>query len=611
VIGAALTGKTRRWLGACLCALALAVLPVPAPAQEASPEPRHAISMYGEPDLPPGFAHLPYANPAAPKGGRLTLGYQGSFDSLNPYAVRGNAPPALSPYVVQPLMFRSQDESFTLYPLLAESVTTPRDRSWVSFRLNPKAAFSDGKPVTAEDVLFSWDLLKRKGRPYHRGYYGKVVKAQALDSHSVRFDFGPGADYELPLILALMPVIARHATDPEKFEMMGFTPLVGSGPYLFGDIEPGARFTLKRRADFWAADLPTLRGFYNFDEIRFEYFRDSNTFLEAFRTGVYDYRVELDPTRWTTGYASPALADGRYVKEGYLFKSPRPVSGFMLNARRAPLNDRRVREALGFLFDFEWLNKNLFRGLYRRTAGFFAESQLSSVGVAVDTREQALLAPFPGDIPAEVMQGTWRPPETDGSGRDRKVMGKAVALLRDAGFELRDGEMVDRASGRPLAFDIMVDSRDKERIALAFADTLKLVGIRPRIRLVDTSQYWARLRSFDFDVIIETYGATASPGNEQENRWTSAAAKREASLNYPGVSSPVVDAMIRAMLAARDRDDYVSAVRALDRALISGAYVIPLYYAPERWVARWTRAARPDRLPAYDFTPDVWWRAAP
>jgi len=591
--------------------LALACAALPALAEDAAPTPRHAIAMYGEPALPAGFAHLPYANPAAPRGGRLNLGYQGSFDSLNPYAVRGNAPPALSPYVVQPLMFRSQDEPFTLYPLLAQSITTPGDRSWVSFQLDARARFSDGRPVTAADVLFSWDLLKRKGRPYHRGYYGKVVKAEAPDAQTVRFEFGPGADYELPLILALMPVLAKHATDPEKFEMMGFTPLVGSGPYLFADVEPGTRFTLRKRADFWGAELPTLKGFYNFDEIRFEYFRDSNTFLEAFRTGVYDYRVELDPTRWATGYASPALREGRYVQEGYTFQSPRPVSGFMLNARRWPTSDQRVREALGQLFDFEWLNHNLFRGLYRRTAGYFAESALSSVGHPADEREKALLAPFSALIPAAVLDGSWRPPRTDGSGRDRSVMGKAVEGLRKAGFGLRDGTMVDLASGRPLSFDIMVDSRDKERVALAFADTLKLIGIRPRIRLVDTSQYWARLRAFDYDVIIETYGATASPGNEQENRWSSAAAKREASLNYPGVASPAVDAMIRAMLAARDKDDYIAAVRALDRALIAGSYVIPLYFAPERWVARWTRIARPDRLPAFEFTPDVWWRAAP
>lgn len=579
------------------------------PAQEAAPH-RHGIAMYGEPAMPEGFSHLPYANPEAPKGGRLTIGAQGSFDSLNLLAVGKNSPPALIPYVLQSLMFRTLDEPFTLYPLLAESIATPADRSYAEFRLNAAARFSDGKPVTADDVIFSWDLLKRRSHPFRRGYYGKVKEAKRIDERTVRFEFGPGADYELPLILGIMPVLAKHATNPETFDSMGFQPLLGSGPYTVAEVQPGTRVVLRRDPNFWGAALPTLRGMYNFEEVRLEYFRDGNTFTEAFRTGVYDFRVELDPTRWVTAYEGPALREGRIVKEGYRSESPRPVNAFIMNARRAHFADIRVRRAFSALFDFEWLNHNLFRGQYRRTGGFFDESLLSSLGRPADERERALLAPFAADIPADVLEGRWAPPKTDGSGRDRTVMGSAAKLLAEAGYRIVDGAMMGR-DGRRLAFDIMVNTRDKERIALAFADTLKLIGISPRIRLVDDSQYWSRLRTFDYDMVIETYTSSASPGNEQENRWSSAAADREASLNYAGVKSPAVDASIKAMLAARSREDYVAAVRALDRSLIAGAYVIPLYYAPERWLARWTRVARPERWPKFDFTPDVWWRGAP
>ena len=582
-------------------------LAVAAPAAARAAQPRHAIAMYGEPALPEGFAALPYANPAAPKGGRLTIGMQGTFDSLNLLAVGKNSPPVLIPYVLQSLMFRSLDEPFTLYPLLAESIATPEDRSFAEFRLNPAARFSDGRPVTADDVIFSWDLLKRRSHPFRRGYYGKVKVAEKRDERTVRFVFGDGADYELPLILGVMPVLAKHATDPEAFDSMGFTPLLGSGPYLVSEVEAGKQITLKRNPAFWATDLPTLRGYYNADEVRFEYFRDGNTFTEAFRTGVYDFRVELDPTRWVTAYDVPAFREGRFVKEGYRSASPRPTSGFIMNTRRPQFADVRLRRAMIGLFDFEWLNANLFRSLYHRTASFFSESDLSCLGRPADERERALLAPFAAEIDPEVLEGRWRPPVSDGSGRDRTVMGKAVRQMAAAGFKVRDGVMTG-PDGTPLSFDIVVNSRDKERIALAFADTLKLVGIAARIRLIDDIQYWRRLKTFDFDMIVETYASSASPGNEQDNRWSSAAAAREASLNYAGARSPAIDAAIRAFLSARRLEDYVSAVRAFDRALISGAYMVPLYHAPERWIARWTRLHRPERWPAYDFTPDVWWR---
>ncbi len=568
---------------------------------------RHGIAMHGEPALPAGFPHLPYVNPAAPKGGALRLGLAGSFDSLNTMSVKGNAPAAMVPYVVQPLMMRSADEPFTLYGLLAETIAVPEDRSFVEFRINPRARFSDGKPVRAGDVLFSWNLFTTRGRPNYRTNATKVAKVELRDAATIRFTFHSAGDQELPLILAMMPVLAEHATDPEKFETMGFNAFLGSGPYLIDSVDPGTRVVLKRRADYWAEALPVHRGLYNFETISLDFFRDSNTLFEAFKTGLLDLRTEIDPTKWREGYTIAPVEDGRILREAVPIKVPKGMSGFVFNTRRAVFADSRVREALFHLFDFEWLNKNLFADVYRRTGSFFDESELSFKAGPADAHEAAILGEALATLPPAIRDGTWRPPLTDGSGRDRKVMRRAIDLFAEAGYAIRSGRMVRLASGEPFTFELMVTTREKERIALAFADGLKQVGIFPVIRLVDSSQYWARVRQFQFDMIVEGYVVGASPGQEQVNRWSSRAAEVPGTLNWAGVKSPAIDAALAALLAARSREDFVASVRALDRLLIAGHYVLPLYHLSDRWVARWRHIARPERLAAYDFLHDSFW----
>jgi peptide/nickel transport system substrate-binding protein len=571
-------------------------------------EARHAIAMHGAPALPEGFTRVPYANPAAPKGGRLVQGVLGTFDSLNPLIVKGIAPPSIRGYVVESLMARGYDEPFTLYGLIARSVETDAQRSYVTFHLDPAAKFSDGKPVTAEDIIFSWQLLRDKGRPNHRTYYAKVVKAEAIGEQAVRFDLSGSDDRELALILGLMPVLAKHAVKPETFEETSFQAPLGTGPYVVGEVDPGKSVTLKRNPDYWGRDLAINRGLWNFDEVRFDYYREANSHLEAFKRGLYDLRIEHDPGRWQTAYDFAAVRDGRVLKEALPTGVPKASSYFVFNTRRAVFSDIRVREAISLLFDFEWINHGYFFDLYRRSASYFDDSELSSHGRPADQREKALLAPFTEAVRADVLDGTWSPPVSDGSGRDRATLKRALDLFAGAGYELRGTELVERKSGRPFTFEILVTARDEERLALLFSQSLKRAGIAARVRVVDAVQYEGRRLTYDFDMIENRWDQSLSPGNEQAFYWGSAAADQPGTRNYMGVKSPAVDAMIAALLKAQDRGDFVSAVRALDRVLISGFYVIPLFYLPAQWVARWTTVARPAATSLYGYLPETWWR---
>jgi peptide/nickel transport system substrate-binding protein len=577
-----------------------------APAQAS--EARHALAMHGEPGLPENFTRLSYADPAAPKGGRLVQGVLGTFDNLNPFIVRGIAPQSIRGYVVESLMARGYDEPFTLYGLLARKVETNPQRSFVTFHLDPAAKFSDGKPVTAEDVLFSWQLLRDKGRPNHRTYYAKVALAEVIGDGAVRFDLSGSDDRELPLILGLMPVLARHAVNPATFEETSFQTPLGSGPYVVSQVDPGKSVTLKRDPNYWGRDLPINRGLWNFDEIRFDYYREANSHLEAFKRGLYDIRNEHDPGRWQVAYDFPAARDGRVIKEALPSGMPKTSTFFVFNTRRAIFSDIRVREAISLLFDFEWINHSYFFDLYRRTAGYFDGSELSSRGRPADERERALLAPFSDAVRADVLDGTWSPPASDGSGRDRRTLKRALDLFAAAGFELRGTELVERASGRPFTFEIMVTSRDEERLALLFSQSLKRAGIAARVRVVDAVQYEGRRLAYDFDMIENRWDQSLSPGNEQAFYWGSVAAGQPGTRNYMGVKSPAVDAMIAALLKAESREDFVAAVRALDRVLISGFYVIPLFHLPAQWVARWDTIGRPATTSLYGYLPETWWR---
>ncbi|MGA9952879.1 MAG: extracellular solute-binding protein, partial [Bradyrhizobium sp.] len=570
-----------------LCGLVAFCLPVLTGRDRALAAESYAIAMHGAPALPATFTHMPYANPDAPKGGRLVQGILGTFDSLNPLIVRGLAVQQMRGFVVESLMERGNDEPFTLYGLLARTVETDDARSYVTFRLDPRARFSDGQPVTADDVLFSWALLRDKGRPNHRQYYSKVAKAEALDPLTVRFDFGGVGDRELPLILGLMPVLPRRAVDPATFEETSMTTPIGSGPYRVTHVNPGVSVTLTRNPDYWGRDLPVNRGLWNFNEIRLDFYREANGYFEAFKRGLYDFRVESEPLRWHDGYDFPAVRSGEVIRDTIKTGMPQPSEFLVFNTRRPVFSDIRVRQALTLLFDFEWINRNYFFGLYGRSASFFAGSELSAYGRPTDEQELAFLKPFAARIPPNILDGSYRLPVTDGSGRDRANLRAALNLLSQAGYELDGAVLRQRDSKTPLTFEILVTTRDQERIALAFSRDLKRAGIVATVRAVDAVQFDQRRLGFDFDMIQNRWDQSLSPGNEQFFYWGREAADSPGTRNYMGAKDPAIDAMIADMLAARDRGVFVSAVRALDRVLMSGFYAIPVFNVREQWIARW------------------------
>ena len=598
--------KAAARIGLCpaLCGgLALAGL-----AQSAAAEPSRGIAMHGAPALRADFTALPYVNPDAPKGGRIVEGVLGTFDSLNPLIVQGLALQPIRGYVIESLMARDYDEPFTLYGLLARTIETDDARSYVTFSLDPAAHFSDGVPVTAEDVVFSWQLLRDHGRPSHRTYYSKVAKAEIIDSHTVRFDFGGAGNRELPLILGLMPVLPKHAIDVSTFENSTLAKPIGSGPYVVEAVDAGKSVVFRRDPNYWGRSLPINRGQWNFDEVRFDFYRDDNAYFEAFKAGLYDVRGEADPARWQTGYDFPAVRDGRVVKETFPSGLPKFSSDYVFNTRRPIFADIRVRQAIALLFDFQWFNRTFFYNLYERSASFFDDSELSAYHRPADERERSLLAPYPEAVRPDVLDGTWSPPVSDGSGRDRETLRRALALFNAAGYALKGTTLRERSSGRPFAFEIMVTSRDEERLALAFSSQLARAGISVQVRMVDAVQYEERRSSFDFDMIEYRWEQSLSPGNEQSFYWGSAAAEQQGSRNYMGVRSAAIDAMIAAMLRARERTEFIAAVRALDRVLISGCYVVPLFYVPQQWVARWTTIAHPARTSLSGYLPETWWR---
>jgi len=569
--------------------------------------PSHSIALHGTPLYADNFEAFPYVNPSAPKGGRLTLGVLGSFENLNPFIVQGVPASGVREFVVESLMARSLDEPFTLYGLLAETIDVADDGKSVTFALNPNVKFSDRLPVTPEDVITSFELLKTKGRPNHRTYFAKVSKAEKIGERSVRFTFEDASDRELPFILGLMPVFAAHATTPQKFETSSMTPLVGSGPYMVSHVDPGRSISFTRDKDYWGRDLPVNRGRFNFDEVRFDYFRDASVMLEAFKSGAIDLRLEDDPGRWADAYDIDAVHDGRIVKAEFDIGLPAGMTALVFNTRRAVFSDPRVRRALMTLFDFEWVNRTLYNGLFKRTTSYFERSYLASTGRPADTRERALLAPFPNAVRPEFLEGTYQFPISDGSGQNRVNQKAAYALLTEAGMVLKGGRLVNAKTGKPLAFEILANSNAQEALLLSYARSLEPLGIAVRVRVVDSAQYQERLASFDYDMIQNTWPSSLSPGNEQLFRWSAKTADAKGSYNFAGVKNPAADAMIDAMLAAKTETDFISAVRALDRVLLSGDYVVPLFYTPRQWVAYWARLKHPDKTPLFGYSVDTWW----
>ncbi|MBO6901822.1 MAG: ABC transporter substrate-binding protein [Rhizobiaceae bacterium] len=567
--------------------------------------------MHGEPALPADFASFPYANPDAPKGGRISYGWQGSFDSLNPFIVlgdgaRGLFDAAFGNNVFDTLMLRSRDEPFTLYPLLAETVETDADRTFVEFTLHADARFSDGEPVTVDDVIFSYNLLSEKGRPIYKAWIGRVDKMEKVGERGLRLTFNDKADRETPLLLAMLPILPEHATDAENFDKSSLEPLIGSGPYVVDSVRPGEVVIMKRNPDYWAKDLPSKRGFDNYDEIRINYFRDANTIFEAFKKGIIDIYPESDPLRWASGYDFPAVNDGKIKQSEFETGTPSGMYGFVMNVRRPVFADREVRRAIAGLFDFEWANKNLYAGAYTRTKSYFDGSPLSSSGRPADDAEKALLAPFPDAVVPEIMAGEWAPPKSDGSGRDRAFLKSGLDALRQAGYTLTDGKMMG-PDGKQLAFEIMLNGKSGEPLAIAWQRTLGQLGIEATIRSVDSAQFLQRQRVYDFDTMLMNYTSSLSPGVEQAFRWGSGAADQDGTYNFAGVKNPAIDALIEEIVSARDRADFEVAVRAYDRVLLSGFYVVPLYHQPDQWIAHWANIKQSGYTPIYGEQFPTWW----
>lgn len=583
------------------------VLPSGTLAQPAAAAPRrvHALSLLGEPQLPADFPHWPWVNPAAPKGGDLTLTALGSFDSFNPFILRGTAAVGVG-RLWETLMKDSADEPSTAYGHLAGVVELPADGLGVAFELRPEARWHDGRPVTAADVVWSFETLRAQGRPFYRAYWADVAEVRAEGERRVAFRFRDATNRELPLILGQLTVLPRHWFEGRDFARPSLDVPVGSGAYRVGRFEAGRGVTYERVPDHWARDLPTMRGLENFDRLRYEYFRDATVALEAFKAGQVDFRTENVAKDWATAYDFPAVRQGLVKRDEVRHELPTGMQGLALNHRREIFRDPRVREALGLVFDFEWMNANLFYGAYARSTSYFSNSELASSGLP-EGAELAVLEPFRDRLPARLFTEPFRVPETDGSGNNRDGLRRALALLREAGWEVRERRLVHAASGRRMEFEILLNGPTFERVALPWVQALQRLGAEARVRTVDPAQYQVRLDAFDYDVTVDVIGQSLSPGNEQREFWTCASAGQDGSQNVAGICDPVVDALVELVVAAPDRAQLVARTRALDRVLLWGHHLIPQWHGRTFRIAWWDRLGRPARNPRYALALDSWW----
>ena len=565
----------------------------------------HALTLMHKLKYGPDFKQLDYVNPDAPKGGTVHLYARDTFDSFNPFIIKGVAAAGVG-FLFEPLMTSPPDEISADYGLIAKSVEVPDDLSYVVYNLRPEARFHDGKPITADDVVYSFNLLKEKGRPFYRFYYADITRAVALSPHKVRFDFTGPPNRELPQITGQLTVLPRHYWETRDFSKSTLKPPLGSGPYRIKKFEPGRFVEYERVKDYWGKDLAINRGRYNFDTIRYDYYRDENVALEAFKKGRYDYRVENASKVWATGYDFPAVRDGLVKTAKVSNASPTGMSAFVFNLRRSKFRDAKLRQALAYAFDFEWSNKTLFYGQYTRTRSYFSNSELAARELP-SKQELALLEPLRGTIPDEVFTTVYEPPKTDGSGGIRRNLRKATRILRQAGWRVTDGKLIDPGSGKPLQLEILLVSPQFERIVNPFIKNLKRLGVAARVRTVDRSQYINRIRSFDFDVIVGGWGESESPGNEQRDYWGSAAADRPGTRNTAGIKDKAIDLLIENIVAARDRDSLVHATRALDRVLLWSHFVIPQWYLRFDRIAYWEIFGRTRKHPKYGVDFMSWW----
>jgi len=568
-------------------------------------EPLYGHSKYGELKYGPDFEHFEYASPDAIKGGTLVRSAQGSYDNLNPFILKGVSA-AGSTMVYDTLTVSSLDEPFSQYGLLAESIEESEDKRWVIFNIRKSARWHDGVALTAEDVVWTFDTLKEKGHPVYKNYYAAVAKAEALESHKVKFSFSEGNNPELPLIIGQLQVMPRHYWEDKEFEKTTLEPPLGSGPYKFGEIDAGRSVSYERVEDYWAKDLPVKVGHHNIDTIRYDYYRDATVALEALKAGDIDFRRETISKDWKTAYDFPAVKDGRVVKEELEDKSTQPMQAFILNNRLDKFSDMRVRKALGLAFDFEWLNKNMFYDAYQRTQSYFQNSDFMATGLP-EGDELAILEQYRDQLPESVFNEEYKLPVNDGTGNLRNRYREALTLFKEAGWEVKNQKLTHVETGELMEIELLLVSPKLEKLGLAFKKTLERLGVDMKVRIVDSSQYQKRVEDFDFDMLVLGWIQSLSPGNEQVGYWGSSTANENGSSNYAGISNPVVDELIKLIIAAPDRAALVASTKALDRVLLHHHYVIPQYFGPFYRLAYWNKFDRPEILPSKSFTLDTWW----
>jgi len=588
-------------------AISVVVLLGLASAQAVADGSRHGLSAFGDLKYRADFKHFDWVNPDAPKGGRLAMIGTAAlitFDSFNGYILKGDAAQGLG-NLFDSLMTRALDEPDAVYGLVARSAELAPDRTSITFRLRPEARFADGSALTSADVVFSFDILKAKGHPIYRQLLRDVAKAEAVDAHTVRYAFAGPAARDVPLVVAGLPIFSQAYYATREFDQTTLDPPLGSGPYKIGDYKVGTFVSYKRREDYWGKDLPVNRGRFNFDELRYDYFRDRAAGLLALQAGELDLREEFTARDWMTGYDTPAVKAGRLLKLTLPDEAPSGAQGFFLNTRRAKFADIRVRKALDYAFDFEFTNKAIFYGLYTRTESFFENSTMKARG-RPSAAELALLEPFRDQLPPEVFDEPYRPPVSDGSGKDRKLLQAADKLLSEAGWQIKDGKRVN-GKGEILDLEFLIYEPTTERVLTGYVETLRRLGLVINVRRVDPAQYQRRVKSFDFDVVQTRYVLRPTPGVELRNYWSSEAAGTDGSANLAGISHPVIDALIAKAIEARSREELEIAMRALDRVLRAGHYWVPQWYKPAHHIAHWDRFSRPAKKPRYDRGIDTWW----
>ena len=567
-------------------------------------EKTHGIAMHGKPKYEESFTHLDYVNPNASKGGVVRFGSYGSFDNLNRVAFKGSKAAGLG-YVNDTLMRRVWDEAFSLYGLIAEFVEMPEDRSSVTFYLNPKATFHDGSPITRDDVLFSLETFQTKGTPNQKKTYGKVISTELIGNNGIKMVFVNNEDKELPLIVAgFLPIIPKKYYENIDVTKTFLDIPLGSGPYTIENLDPGRQIKYKRVENYWAKDLPVNKGLYNFDKIIYDYYKDSNVLVEAFKVGEYDFRREYNVKRWLSEYDFKAVDSGEVILKEMNNDRPVGMNGLVMNTRKNIFNNRNVRLALSYAYDHEWINKTIYQNAYVRTDSFFDNSPLSSSGLPSDA-ELKLLNPWRDQIPSEVFTETFIPPKTDGSGNARENLLQAKEILKAEGWIIKNDKLTK--DGEEFKFEFLIVSPSDEKIALAYQSNLKKLGITMEVRTVDSSQYQARLLNYDFDMIKRYWGVSLSPGNEQQFYWGSEVGKKDGSRNYPGINSPAVDALIEKLISAKNREELTTAIHALDRVLLWGHYVVPLYHSNKDRIAYWDFFEYPEKIPLYGIVIESWW----